>query len=119
MKKSIILVAILFVCLGGAVLAVATSASHPAQQAAQEKTFVGAVKSVTLADPVKGTKSEIVVLDKENVSMTFLILSTTSISDAQEKPTTLDKITKENEVSVKYTTTSLGVHEAKSIKILK
>ena len=119
MKKSIILLACLFVCLGGAALAVAASASHPAQQAAEQKTFVGTVKSVTLADPVKGTKSEIVVLDEKNVSMTFLILSTTTINDAQEKPITLDKVTKGNKVSVEYTTTPAGVHEAKSIKIHK
>jgi len=81
--------------------------------------FIGTVDSVTLADPVKGTKSEIVVVDKTKKSMTFLIKSTTTFYDAKGNALTLDKIVKGNEVNVKYITTLEGIHEAASIKVLK
>ena len=86
------------------------------------KTLTGEVKSVTLADPVKGTKSEIVVVDKsgtEPKEYTFLVKSTTTIYDANWNAITLDKITQGQNVNVKYTTTKEGVNEAVSISLKK
>jgi len=91
-------------------------------QVPETKTLTGEVKSVTLADPVKGTKSEIVVVDKsgtEPKEYTFLVKSTTTIYDADWNAITLDKITKGQNVKVRYTTTKEGVNEAVSINLLK
>jgi len=91
-------------------------------QAVETKTVTGEVKSVTLADPAKGTKSEIVVVDKsgtEPKEYTFLVKSTTTIYDADWKAISLDKVAKDEKVRVKYTTTKEGVNEGVSINIQK
>jgi len=91
-------------------------------QAVETKTVNGEVKSVTLADSVKGTKSEIVVVDKsqtEPKEYTFLVKSTTTIYGADWKAISLDKIAKEEKVRIKYTTTKEGVNEAVSINVKK
>jgi len=87
-----------------------------------EKTVIGEVKSVTLADAVKGTKSEIVVVDKstaEAKEYTILVKSTTTIYDTDWKAINFEKITKDAKVKVKYTTTKEGVNEAVSISLMK
>ena len=91
-------------------------------KAVETKTVIGEVKSVTLADPAKETKSEIVVVDKsktEPKEYTFLVKSTTTIYDVDWKATTLDKIANGQTVKVKYTTTKEGVNEAVSINLKK
>ena len=91
-------------------------------QTLETKTVTAEVKSVTLADPVKGTKSEIVVVDKsgtEPKEYTFLVKSTTTIYDTDWKAISLDKIAKDEKVRVKYTTTKEGVNEAVSINLKK
>ena len=52
----------------------------------------GMVKSVSWADPVKGTKSEIVVLDASKKMTHVLVTSTTTLWDADTKPIMSDKI---------------------------
>ena len=84
---------------------------------AETKSLRGKVISVSLADAVKGTRSEIVVTGKNGQRYIFLVKSTTTIYDANWKPINLDKIVKDQRVIVKYTTTKEGVLEAKSIKI--
>jgi len=94
----------------------------PTTQTPETKTLTGEVKSVTLADPAKGTKSEIVVVDKsgtEPKEYTFLVKSTTTIYDADWKAISLDKIAKDEKVRVKYITTKEGVNEAVSINLKK
>jgi hypothetical protein len=91
-------------------------------QTPETKTLTGEVKSVTLADPIKGTKSEIVVVDKSQTEpreYTFLVKSTTTIYNTDWNAITLDKITKGQNVKVKYTTTKEGVNEAVSINLKK
>jgi len=97
------------------------------------KTLTGKVESVSLADPVKGTKSEIViespvevkeiqgkdVVSETNQKTTFLVKSTTTIYDTDYKATTLDKIIKDQTIKVKYATTQDGVNEAISVKQIK
>lgn len=85
----------------------------------ETKTLTGKVESVSLADPVKGTKSEIVVVDEKGQKTTFLVKTTTTLYDADYKTTALDKITKDQTVKVKYTTTKDGVDEASSIRAVK
>ena len=91
-------------------------------QAVETKVATGEVKSVTLADSVKGTKSEIVVVDNsgtEPKEYTFLVKSTTTIYDADWKAISLDKIAKDEKAKIKYTTTKEGVNEAISINLKK
>jgi hypothetical protein len=106
-------------------MAALVMAQQPAKTASQQhhasatKIFRGTVDSVSLADPTKGTKSEVTVIDKLNKSMVFLVKSTTTLYGASGSAITLDKIIKGNPVSIKYTTTAEGVHEAASIRLLK
>lgn len=85
----------------------------------ETKTLTGKVESVTLADAVKGTKSEIVVVDDKGNKSTFLVQSTTTIYDTDWKTTTLDKISKDERVRVRYLTTKEGVNETTSIRLVK
>jgi len=82
--------------------------------------LLGAViKSVSWADPDKGTKSEIVVLDPAKKAIHILVTSTTTLWDADTKPIMSDKIIAKSRVNVIYLTTEEGINVAKSIKILK
>ena len=85
----------------------------------ETKTMSGKVESTILADPVKGTKSEIVVVDDSGKSSTFTVKSTATIYDADWKATTLDKINKDERVKVRYSVTKEGVNEAESISLMK
>ena len=81
--------------------------------------FIGTVDSVTMADPAKGTKSEIVVVNTANTKMSFLVVATTTLYNAKGETIGLDKIVKGNEVNVEYETTAEGVYEAVSVKVTK
>jgi hypothetical protein len=119
MKKPIIIfVSLLFLCFA-ATYSIAKVGAEAAKKPAQHKTFVGTVESATVADPAKGTKSELVVMNEAKHKMTFPILSTTTIHDAQGKPTTLDKCKAGDKVTVTYSTTAAGVYEAVSVKMMK
>lgn len=85
----------------------------------ETKTLAGKIDSVTLADPVKGTKSEVIVVDDNGNKTTFLVKSTTTIYDKDWKATTLDKINKDEKVKIRYTITKEGVNEATSISLVK
>jgi hypothetical protein len=82
-------------------------------------TFIGTVDSVTIADPAKGTKSEIVAVNKAITKMSFLIVATTTLYNAKGETIGLAKIVKGNEINVKYKTTAEGVHQAVSVKVIK
>ena len=83
------------------------------------KSVTGKIQSATLADPAKGTKSEIIIADDSGQKYTFLVKSTTTIYDADWKAITLDKIKQDDKVGVTYSTTKEGVNEATSIRIKK
>ena len=85
----------------------------------ESKVVKGKVASITMADPVKGTKSEIAVTDDGGKTLTLLVKSTTTIYDAEAKAITLGKIAKDEKVKIKYTTTAEGVLEALSINVVK
>lgn len=86
---------------------------------AETKTLTGKVDSVSVADPMKGTKSEIVVVDDAGKKSNVLVKSTTTIYDESWHAVTLDKISKEAKVKVRYTTSKEGVEEALSISLMK
>jgi len=85
------------------------------------KIFKGTIDAVTLADAAKGTKPEITVIQIQNqkLKMTFLVKSTTTIADTENKPLTLDKLQKGDKIRVRYNTTPENVNEAISIHQLK
>jgi len=86
---------------------------------AEIKSLTGKVDSVSLADPAKGTKSEIVVVDDKGAKCTLLLKATTTLYDANWKAITLDKIQKNDRVSVKYIAIKEGLNEARSVNIMK
>ncbi len=97
--------------------------AKPAGKVSPKETVIrnlsGRVESVSLADPVKGTKSEVVVVDKSGKKISLLVKVTTTIYDAEAKTITLDQIKKDDQVRVKYTITKEGVKEAMIIRLFK
>jgi hypothetical protein len=79
----------------------------------------GVVKTVSWADPVKGTRSEIVVIDAAKKTTHILVMPTTTLWDADAKAIMPDQIFAKNRVNVIYFTTDEGINVGKSIKILK
>jgi hypothetical protein len=79
------------------------------------KTFTGKIDSVSLADPAKGTKSEITVIDRSNKKISFIVTSTTTIYGARSAPATLNNMKKDDKVKIKYITTKEGIDEAISL----
>jgi hypothetical protein len=124
MKKGILVSLVVFLVFGLVGLPMAQTQTKPTATPAKTQkpavhVFKGTIDSITLADPAKGTKSEIVVVDVNKKSKNFLILSTTTIYDAKGGAITLDKLAKGNEVTVRYKTTTEGVNEAVSVKLAK
>jgi len=114
MKKYIILFISLAFVLGLAGFGLGQPKPKP-----QHKIFLGTVDKVVPADPTKGTKPEIVVVDKANKSLTFIITDTCTLYDAKGGTIALDKITKGAGVRVTYATNAQGANDAISIKLLK
>lgn len=79
----------------------------------------GKVKSVSFADAVKGTKSEIAVIDDKGQVSSFLVKGTTTIYDPEFKAISLDKLKVDAGVKVKFVTTKEGVREASSVSEIK
>lgn len=122
--ERIFLVTVILASVGSICLAQDPAAQHKAAgttsaSAETTKKITGKVSSVTLADPAKGVKSEIVIVDEAGKSTTILVKSTTTIYDANMQAITLDKVIKDQEVKVKYSTTKDGVDEASSIHLVK
>ena len=110
MKKSLsVLVGVLMV-LGLISFSLAQGTQAPAKKPVGT-TFIGTVDSVTM--------SEIVVVNKANITMSFLVVATTTLYNAKGETIGLDKIVKGNEVNVEYETTAEGVYEAVSVKVTK
>ena len=110
----------LFIFIGSASAALADDSAMAATLPATVHTILGAVvKSVSWADPVKGTKSEIVVTDAAKKTIHILVTSTTTLWDAFAKAIELDKTVVKKKVNVIYLTTSEGINIGKSIKILQ
>jgi hypothetical protein len=118
MKKSLSVLLGVLMVLGLISFSLAQATQVPAQKPVI-LTFIGTVDSVTLADTVKGTKSEIVVVNMANTKMSFLVVATTTLYNAKDETIGLGMIVKGNEVNVKYKTTAEVVYEAVSVKVTK
>jgi len=88
-------------------------------KATEAKTLVGKIAAVTLADPAKGIKPEIVVKDKRDKAITLLITSTTSIYDGSWNAVTLENLKVDSKARVKYSKTKEGAYEALAINLIK
>jgi hypothetical protein len=90
-----------------------------AQSAMMSKPMIsdGIVKSVSVADAVKGTKSQIVITDVKGAEETFVVSAKTVIIDNMGKPSLLSSIVGGVKVAVNYKTVA-GVNEAVAVKIL-
>ena len=81
--------------------------------------FNGKIESLSVADLLKGTKSEIVVVDDSGKKMNFWVKPTTTIYDANLQPLTLDKVKADDKAMVKYEVNKEGLNETQSISLMK
>jgi len=77
------------------------------------------VSITAISDPLKGTESEIAVIDTSHKITHILVTSTTTLWDADAKAIMPDKIVPQSPVNVTYLTTDEGINIGKSIQILK
>jgi hypothetical protein len=119
MKKSSVLLVGVLVLLTVAALGFAQQQQKATQKAPQHKTFVGTVESVQPANVTAGTKSQIVIVDKNKAKMTFLLTPSTTFHDAKGTTITMDKCKGGDQVSVRYETSAEGANTALSVKMLK
>jgi hypothetical protein len=95
-----------------------TQASAGTVKAVEAKSITSTVKSVAVADPAKGTKPEIVVIDEKSAEHVFVIKGTTMVYDVDFKAAGVDKIKANEKVKIKYSVKE-GVNEATSITVVK
>lgn len=124
MKKHVLILGALLVlassCYGrDALPAVQKGETHPPLSHKPEivsSEIIGLVESVILADPAKGARPEISIIDAEGKKYTFIVESTTTIYGPDWKAITLDKLEKGRKVRIRYTTTKEKFLIALSIK---
>jgi len=116
-KKITVIFLVVFSLCGVTTQIFAQKAEGKTGKKTETKTFTGTVDSVSLADPAKGAKSEIIATDEKNKKFSFLITSTTTMYGAKSAPITLEKIKKDDKVKVRYATTKEGVYKAISVRI--
>jgi len=116
MKRLTVLLSLLLV-LGLVSLSFAQQkAANP--PAAQAKTFTGTISKVTPGDPAKKTPTEIVALGSDQKEVIFHLGRNATLTGADGKPITLDKLTAGTKVEIKYYVSKGGVNIARSIKII-
>ncbi len=83
------------------------------------QTVSGTVDSVSIADSLKGLRSEIVIGGPGGRQQVLIVKTTTTIYDPVWKPLGLEGLRKNDSVKVKYINTGEGLAEALSIKKLQ
>lgn len=83
------------------------------------KQVTGKVKTLTMGDPSKGTKSQLVVVDDKSVEMTLVVDSEATFYDAEYYPITLEKIKVNDRVNIRYDKNKEGVNVATWFNIRK
>jgi len=83
------------------------------------KQVTGKVKTITIGNQLKGTKSQIVVVDDKSIEMTLVIDPEATFYDSEWYPTTLDKIKVNDRVNIRYDTNKEGVNVATWFNIRK
>ncbi len=118
MKKLVFLTTIM---MGASSLCFAQQSQGTTKSAsvAQYKTLSGKIESITMADPLKGTKSQIVVDEATGTKKTFIVGALAKLYDSNMNVITLDKLSKDKSVQVEYQTNASGGNDVVSIKVLK
>jgi uncharacterized lipoprotein YajG len=116
-KATAFLVSLLF--FAGITAFAQAKKSTPIIKAAEMKTFKGKIESITLGDPAKNKKTEIAVKSEDQKSLTVTVKANTRFLDTEDKAMTVDKLKVGDKVHITYTTTAAGIHNAKSIKLMK
>jgi hypothetical protein len=83
------------------------------------KQVTGKVKTLTIGDAAKGTKSQIVVVDDKSVEMTLVIDPEATYYDAVYYPITLEKIKVGDRVNIRYDKDKDGVNVGTWFNVLK
>ena len=83
------------------------------------KQVTGKVKSLTVGNASKGTKSQIVVVDDKSVEMTLAIDPEATYYDPEFYPITQDKIKVNDRINIRYNTAKDGANTATWFNILK
>jgi hypothetical protein len=83
------------------------------------KQITGKVKTLTVDNPSKGTKSQLVVIDDKSARMTLVVNSKALFYDVQSNNITLDKIKVNDRIKIQYSITKEGVNNAYSFDVLK
>jgi len=110
--KKIITLAIIFIFASALSFAATKGGNRSA-----DMEISGTIKTIAMANPSKGTKSEITVMDDKSKESVFELKATTTIYGADFKAVSLDKLKKDEKVTVKYMTNKKGINEALSINI--
>jgi hypothetical protein len=76
------------------------------------KQVTGKVKTITAANPSKGTKTQVVVVDDKSVEMTLVVDPEATFYDAEYYTITLDKIKVNDRVNIRYDISKEGVNVA-------
>jgi len=120
MKKVLVF---FLVFIGAASVCCADDCSMPVLVSAPDTNTVhtasGTVESVSIADSLKGLRSEIVIGEASGRRHVLIVKATTTIYDPVWKPIGLEILHKNDSVKVKYITTGEGLAEALSIKKLQ
>lgn len=87
--------------------------SHKAAVSAE---IEGKIENITLADPSRGVRPEISVIDEAGKRYTFMVRQTTTIYGPDWKAVTLDKLVRDRQVRVQYAANREGFLTALSIK---
>ena len=91
-----------------------------AQQSSASTTVLkickGRIESISIANSKNGTPAVITVLDEKGQRMKFEVKPGTTISDEDEKTPSIEKIEKEDNVVIEYSTTEDGSNVAKLVK---
>jgi hypothetical protein len=106
-------------CYGQDVMpAVQKGKAHPpvSHKAAASAEVKGKIETITLADPSKGVRPEISVIDEAGKRYTFMVRPTTTIYGSDWKAISLDKLAGDQQVRVQYTANKEGFLTALSIK---
>ncbi len=123
MKRVIAIVFVLSLAISGITFAAETMTPAAAPAAKPmvtakpilSNTLIAKVESIMPADPVKGTKAEIMLVDSMGKKTTLAVKPTATIYDAKWAPITLDKIASGTSVKVRYT----AGNEVTSINVIK
>jgi hypothetical protein len=120
MKKALVVILVL---MGASSVCLADDCSMPVLVSAPDsstvQTITGTVDSVSIADSLKGLRSEIVIGGSSGRRHVLIVKTTTTIYDPVWKPIGLEVLRKNDSVKVKFITTGEGLDEALSIKKLQ